>query len=73
MLCYLHYFKLANINVVTRFRTVVSRAPDEVLLVNATSGDQYTRQQERLDIHDFMSVEIGETFPCDCRLRTTAT
>ena len=45
MLCYLHYFKLRNINVVTRFRKVVSWAPDEVLLVNATSGNQYTRQQ----------------------------
>ena len=47
MLCYLHYFKLRNINVVTRFRKVVSWAPDEVLLVNATSGNQYTRQQVR--------------------------
>ena len=47
MLCYLHYFKLANINVVTRFRKVVSWGPNEVLLVNATSRDQYTRQQAR--------------------------
>ena len=50
ILCYLHYFKQANINIIKRFRANVSSAPNSVLLVNANNGDRYTRQQGLLTL-----------------------
>jgi hypothetical protein len=45
MMWYLFNFKLKNINVITRFREIVRRAPNKVLYVNATNDEEFTRQQ----------------------------
>ena len=42
ILAYLFYFKRRGINIMQRFRSVMSRDPNRILLVNATTDDQWT-------------------------------
>ena len=42
ILAYLFYFKRRGINIMQRFRSVMSRDPNRVLLVNATTDDEWT-------------------------------
>ncbi len=50
MLFYLNYFKFRNINVVRRFRSVVSWYPERVLFINAENEEEWT------------ATEVGHTF-----------
>ena len=45
MMVYLYYWKIRNINVVTRFRLLVTEDPDKVMLVNCQTGQEWTYKQ----------------------------
>ena len=49
ILAYLFYFKRRGINIMQRFRAVMSRNPERTLLINATTDDEWSFR--RLEEH----------------------
>jgi hypothetical protein len=48
VLAYLARFKLQNMNVVRRFRRILNKSPNKVMLVNGTTDEEWTFQQVKL-------------------------